>query len=194
MKTLLLFAAAVLAALVLIPAVIVWSGAVDVAADSPHGATVFKLLETARERSIAARAGGIEVPALSDPEAVRRGAGNYDSMCAGCHLAPGAKDTELSRGLYPAPPNLARGEPSEPARAYWIIKHGIKATGMPAWGKSMEDHYIWDMVALLQVLPRMSAEQYLLEVGLSEGHSHEAESSPAETDEANPVTEDREVR
>lgn len=180
MKNLLLLAAVAVAALVLIPTVMVWTGAVDVAADTPHSAAVFNLLETARERSIAARISGIEVPKLSDPEAVRRGAGNYDSMCAECHLAPGAHDTEMSRGLYPAPPNLARGEPIDPARAYWVIKHGIKATGMPAWGKSMEDHYIWDMVALLQVLPRMNAEQYLLEVGLSEGHAHGATPGPAD--------------
>jgi mono/diheme cytochrome c family protein len=172
MKRSLLFGAAVLVAVIAIPLVVVWSGAVNVAADTPHGLAVFNLLETARERSIAVRTRGIEVPKLSDPEAVRRGAGNYDSMCRECHLAPGASDTELSLGLYPAPPNLARGEPTEPARAYWIIKHGIKATGMPAWGKSMEDHYIWDMVALLQVLPQMSAEQYANEVIESGGHSH----------------------
>jgi mono/diheme cytochrome c family protein len=172
MKKPLLFAVAVLVALIAIPLVVVWAGAVNVAADTPHGSTIFKLLETARERSIAVRTRGIQVPQLSDPEAVRRGAGNYDSMCRECHLAPGATDTELSLGLYPAPPNLSRGDPTDPARAYWIIKHGIKATGMPAWGKSMEDHYIWDMVALLQVLPQMSAEQYANEVIESGGHSH----------------------
>ena len=93
-------------------------------------------------------------------------------MCARCHLKPGAEDTEISRGLYPKPPGLARSTTTDPARAFWVIKHGIKATGMPAWGKSMEDSYIWDMVAFLQQLPQMSAEQYRAEVRASGGHSH----------------------
>lgn len=172
MKNALLLAAGALAAIILVPLVIILSGAVDLAADTPHSAATSTLLETARERSIATHIRGVEVPPLSDPAAVRRGAGNYDSMCTECHLAPGRPDTELSSGLYPAPPNLSRGEPIDPARAYWIIKHGIKATGMPAWGKSMEDRYVWDMVALLQVLPRMSADQYAQEVMESGGHSH----------------------
>ncbi|MBL8270514.1 c-type cytochrome, partial [Steroidobacter sp.] len=96
----------------------------------------------------------------------------YDSMCARCHLSPGAAATELSRGLYPRPPNLTKSAGQTPARAFWIIKHGIKATGMPAWGKSMDDDYVWDLVALLSQLPTMSAEQYAAEVRGSGGHSH----------------------
>jgi mono/diheme cytochrome c family protein len=52
-------------------------------------------------------------------------------------------------GLYPAPPNLTITT-VDAAHAFWVIKHGIKASGMPAWGKSMEDAYIWNMAAFLQ--------------------------------------------
>jgi mono/diheme cytochrome c family protein len=121
-----------------IAGLVIWSGAVDIAADNPHSEAVFNLLETARERSIAKRVRDIEVPDLTDEAMIRRGAGNYDSMCAGCHLAPDGEDTEMSVGLYPAPPNLARHASTDAARAFWIIKHGVKATGMPSWGKSME--------------------------------------------------------
>lgn len=171
MKNILAVVGAVLGGLLVLGAVIVAIGKVDVAADTPHSAAVFKVLETARERSIDARSDDIQVPDLTDAAMIRRGAGNYDSMCAGCHLSPGAADTELSRGLYPEPPSLSRGA-AGPARAFWVIKHGIKATGMPAWGKSMEDHYIWDMVAFLEQLPAMTAGQYAAEVAASGGHSH----------------------
>ncbi|WWL44103.1 cytochrome c [Pseudomonas parakoreensis] len=58
-------------------------------------------------------------------------------MCVGCHLAPGLTGTELSNSLYPAPPNLSKlGVDGHPAAAFWIIKHGIKSTGMPAWAKA----------------------------------------------------------
>lgn len=150
----------------------VYGGVFNVAADVPHWGITSGLLETVRERSIAVRAGDIEVPPLDDAAMIRRGAGNYDSMCVGCHLAPGKSETELSQGLYPSPPNLARTNTDEPARAFWIIKHGIKATGMPAWGKSMDDPYIWDMVAFLRKLPTLSKEEYEAEVAASEGHSH----------------------
>ena len=59
-----------------------------------------------------------------------------------------------------------------PAHHFWVIKHGIKASGMPAWGKSMNDEYIWNMVAFLQGLPKLNAEQYRAMVASSGGHSH----------------------
>ncbi|MBV2131610.1 cytochrome c [Pseudomonas sp. MAP12] len=152
---------------------VIWSGLINVGADDPHLDSVHALLRATRERSIAVRAADIPVPDLSDPELIRRGAGNYHSMCIGCHLAPGMADTELSRNLYPAPPKLAQlGINGSPATAFWIIKHGIKATGMPAWGKSMGDQHIWGMVAFLQQLPNLDAAQYRALVASSDGHSH----------------------
>ena len=150
----------------------VWLGLYNMAADDPHLKPTYNVLQTVRERSIAVRAGKLEVPAdLNTPERIKQGAGNYNAMCMGCHLAPGMADTELSKGLYPAPPNLTQEE-VRAAKAFWVIKHGIKASGMPAWGKSMEDDYIWNMAALLQELPKLSAQQYQALVESSGGHSH----------------------
>ena len=81
------------------------------------------------------------------------------------------EDTELSKGLYPAPPNLSK-ETVDAGKAFWVIKHGIKASGMPAWGKSMGDEYIWNMAAFLQALPKLTPEQYQTLVASSGGHSH----------------------
>lgn len=149
----------------------VYSGAYDIGADKAHTRPMLTLLQTMRERSIAVRAKELTLPPLNDPARIRQGAGNYDAMCTGCHLAPGIADTELSKGLYPAPPNLTR-ETVPPREAFWAIKHGIKASGMPAWGKSMNDEYIWNMVAFLQQLPKLNAGQYHEMVERSEGHSH----------------------
>ena len=152
---------------------VIYAGLINVGADDPHLDSVHAVLKLARERSIAVRAADIAVPDLNDAELVRRGAGNYQSMCIGCHLAPGMADTELSQNLYPAPPNLAQlGVNGSPATTFWIIKHGIKATGMPAWGKSMGDEHIWGMVAFLQQLPSLDAAQYRALVAASDGHSH----------------------
>lgn len=171
MKTLINLLLALLV-LVLLGIGLVYSGVYDIGADDPHTRPVHALLELARERSIAMRAKDIAAPDLEDAALIRAGAGNYDSMCVGCHLAPGVGETEMSKGLYPAPPNLAEHGVRDPAAAYWVIKHGIKASGMPAWGKSMDDEYIWGMVAFLRKLPQMNAEQYRAEVAASGGHSH----------------------
>jgi mono/diheme cytochrome c family protein len=160
-------------ALILVGAAVVYFGVINVAADVPHSAPIQALLETARQRSIVVRAERIEAPDLSDGELIRTGAGNYDAMCAMCHLAPGVEVTELSANLNPAPPSLAdANRMKDPARDFWIIKHGIKATGMPAWGKSMEDRYIWGLVALLEQLPSLTAMEYRALVASSGGHQH----------------------
>lgn len=151
---------------------VLWSGTVSVAADEPHSRAVSRLLEVGRERSVAVRAAGVRVPALDRPDLVSQGAGNYAAMCEGCHLRPGVGDSELRRGLYPQPPALAMRTASDPARDFWIIKHGLKATGMPAWGRSMEDDAIWGMVAFLRTLPAQSPEGYTTAVAASSGHSH----------------------
>lgn len=150
-----------------------YSGLVNVGADDPHFPAVHAFLTMARERSIAVRARDIEVPDLKDEALIRAGAGNYNAMCIGCHLAPGVENTELSQALYPSPPNLARsGIVGDPAAAFWIIKHGIKASGMPAWGKSMGDEYIWGIVAFLDQLPQLNTQQYQAMVAASGGHQH----------------------
>ena len=169
LTTLLLAALAV----VLAAAAVVYFGVVNVGADVSHSGPVQALLETARQRSVAVRAEAIEVPALGDAELIRSGAGNYDAMCVSCHLAPGFGPTELSENLSPAPPNLTdANRKRDPAQDFWTIKHGIQATGMPAWGRSMEDRYIWELVALLEQLPALTAMEYKTLVATSRGHHH----------------------
>ena len=150
----------------------IWSGFYNVAANDPHTAPVYSLLETMRERSIKTRASKLEAPSdLMDRDRIIQGSGNYNAMCMGCHLAPGMDGTEMSRGLYPAPPNLSRAT-VDAAEAFWVIKHGIKASGMPAWGESMDDEYIWNMAAFLQELPKLNAAQYQAMIANSGGHTH----------------------
>jgi mono/diheme cytochrome c family protein len=149
------------ALLAVIGAGVLYGGLFNVAADVPHSNAVYWLLETARERSIAVRAASIEVPDnLGDAERIVSGAGQYAEMCAECHLAPGMTRTEIARGLYPRAPELRRGSNLGPAEQFWVIKHGIKMTGMPAWGLTHDDGILWDVVAFLRKLPELTPEQY----------------------------------
>ncbi len=171
--------------LVLAVAVTLWSGASSFAADVPHTRAVSSTIEFARERSVHARSKDISVPPLGSQALIVKGAGNYQAMCAQCHREPGGEATELSRGLYPTPPDLTQYA-GEPAAAFWTIKHGIKASGMPAWGKSMKDTDIWSLVAFLQKLPSMERTTYEHLIKQSGGHSHEGAPGAGHHDDAAP--------
>lgn len=146
------------------------SGVYPVGADVPHTRPVLWLLQTLRERSIERASRDIVVPPLDDPQLLLSGGADYNDMCAGCHLKPSRKESDLSIGLYPHPPNLAarnegpggsQDDPMQTARRrFWVIKHGIKASGMPAWGRTHDDPRIWAIVAFLRRLPDLTPVQY----------------------------------
>ena len=144
-----------------ITGVAIYLGAYNVAADAPHTRIVYWLTSTVRDRSIAARARAVPVPSdLGDPRRIAAGAAEYGEMCSSCHLAPGMEKTEISQGLYPRAPELSRGIDLTPAEEFWVLKHGIKMTGMPAWGPTHDDTLLWDIVAFVRKLPTLSPEQY----------------------------------
>ena len=136
--------------------ILVWSGLYNIAADDHHTAVVLEALEKLRERSISARAQDIEVPDLQDPLKVVAGADRYATLCLGCHLAPGVTTSDIRPGLYPHPPNLAQGKILDAQRAFWVTKHGIKMSAMPAWGKTLSDAQIWEIIAFVRKMPDMS--------------------------------------
>lgn len=143
------------------------SGIYPVGADVLHNPVTHWALETLRERSIARASAGISPPGdLAEPDRLLAGGADYNDMCSGCHLEPGKKESDLSLGLYPAPPNLtlrqgiAGDVQAQARRSFWIIKHGIKASGMPGWGVTHDDERIWNMVAFVQRLPELSSVQY----------------------------------
>lgn len=136
-----------------------WSGIYDIGADAPHWQPVQSAVTVLRDHSIRARSKNLKPPNLDDEQRVLVGAGHYAAMCSGCHLAPGMKDSEIRPGLYPQPPELARVR-LDPRDAFWVIKHGVKMSAMPAWGGSHDDDTIWSMVAFVRKLPDLTPAQY----------------------------------
>jgi mono/diheme cytochrome c family protein len=150
----------------------VYAGIFNVAADSPHYAFIHTIMQTVRSRSIATRAKDIQPPPLDDAAMIATGARHYAAMCSGCHLAPDAtNDSDMRAGLYPKPPDLTKHLHASPAEAFWVIKHGIKMSGMPAWGVTHDDASIWGLVAFLQKLPELTAAQYQA-LARTEGESY----------------------
>ena len=162
----------------------IYTGAYNIGADAPHSRLVYDILEELREKSVATHARAIAVPReLNDPRRIAAGAGLYQEMCTGCHLGPGLEKSEMSQGLYPSAPEFARGDDLSPAEQFWTIKHGVKLSAMPAWGKTHSDELIWDMVALIRQLPKMTPAQYKAAVA-SAPESHDEMMEKAHSEEA----------
>jgi len=141
-----------------------YSGAFDVAATTQDGPIISWLLVTTRYRSIEARAAQIRVPAdMSDVLKVWDGAVRYRDDCQPCHGAPGNYPGPTGRGMNPQPPKLFVADPARPSDSkyyYWIIMHGIRMTGMPAWQHKYREEDAWALVAFLLQFPRMSPQTY----------------------------------
>lgn len=139
---------------------VAFSGVANVAADEKAPAVVDWFLGTTSDHAVANRAAAIPVPDLDNSKMVREGYDHYHEMCVGCHGAPGLERSEVARGLNPEAPDLAARDAPGPAEEFWVVKHGIRMTGMPAFGPTHSDDKIWDIVAFLQRLKGMSASDY----------------------------------
>lgn len=170
MKTILIAAVTGL----LIGLLVIWFGLYNVAANDKHLSSTESFLEMVRERSISVRAADINIPDLTDDAMIKEGAVHYAEMCTGCHLAPGIEQSELHSGLYPQPPVFSKHEhEGNPAEQFWVIKNGLKMTGMPAWSPAHTDEQIWGMVAFLQKIKSLTSEQYQeLSKSAGGGHDH----------------------
>ncbi len=143
-------------------AALIYSGVYNVAADKDHTVMVKWILGTAMSNSVKAHAGGTMPPAGFDAEDhVREGFRLFDEMCVQCHGAPGKQPGEVGQGLRPQSPELSQvAHRWTPAQLFWILKHGIIATGMPAFGSTHTEGQLWDLVAFVQRLRSLSSEQY----------------------------------
>jgi mono/diheme cytochrome c family protein len=152
-----------------------YSGLPNVAASQAEPGPLRWLLQTTRQHSVARHAAQIAVPDLSGDQLVTDGAADYDAMCAHCHGGPGREPFVAAGDMSPPPPDLAQvaGRRS-PGELFWVIKHGIRMTGMPARGATHSDGELWALVAFIERLPGLSAADYrrLLERAAAEGHEH----------------------
>src|SRR5271163_303763 len=121
-----------------------YSGFYDVTAATPHTRLVGWALHQVYQSSMERDSAGILVPAdLEIAANVQSGAQLYSENCAMCHSAPGTSLSPIGRGIYPsAPILLALKQKNHPNQMFWVIKNGIKMTGMADFGKSLSDQQI----------------------------------------------------
>ena len=145
-------------------AIFILSGVYNMGADVPHWKATFLLLDVARERSVSFHSNDIEPLSLGDPKLVERGFPHYHETCRLCHGAPGVHREEIARGLYPNPPLLNSNEVQQElvdSELFWIVKHGLKMTGMPSFGQTHTDEQIRNIVIFVRHLPVLGPKDYL---------------------------------
>lgn len=151
--------------------VYIYSGTYNIAATAPHSELANWVFNTTKKYSVKKHAEDIKQPELDDENLVNTGFSHYNDMCVGCHGAPGS---EPASGFNPAPPGLAeKALEFSPAEMFWIVKNGIKMTGMPEFGSTHSEDEIWSIVAFTVKLPRMTEEQYKTLREESENIQHE---------------------
>lgn len=136
-------------------------GLPSIATNTGHWPLTRQFLEIVMTHTVRVRTLGRRVPPLDDPALVLKGAGHYATGCAPCHGAPGRAPSLITRQLLPEPPHLAEGgRDHSPAALFWIIKHGLKYTAMPAWPTQRRDDEVWAMVAFVRRLPQLDPDTY----------------------------------
>ena len=138
-----------------------WSGFYSVAASRGHWAIMEWVLTFAMRNSVKTHALGIEAPPLDRAELVTLGAGHFHSGCAFCHGAPGVPISPIAQSMLPPPPDLkTHMRDWRDSELFWIVKSGLKYTGMPAWAAQQRDDEVWALVAFLRRLPTLDAKSY----------------------------------
>lgn len=142
--------------------VFTYSGFYNVAATIPHSSLTEWLLSTISDRSVKHQAKDISPPSyLNDPEIIKAGFIKYQNDCVWCHGTPMSYPGKIGKGLNPGPPKLWESAKELSAgEMYWVIKNGIKMTGMPYWSHEYKEEDTWSVVAFLKQFPNTSAQQY----------------------------------
>lgn len=164
-----------------VPLIILALGVIDFGADVKPGPIESTIAPWARDQSVERRAPKEKGPYDGQPAAIAVGFDHYRHNCVMCHGAPGVQGAELSRGLNPPAPSLGTNEDDTPdGQLFWVIKHGIRMTPMPAFGPTHTDEQIWKIVAFVRHLPHLTAqERQSLQAATSEGAHHPESSTNA---------------
>jgi len=143
-----------------------WTGFFSLSASSGHSALTYWFLDFGKRNVVETMSTGIDPPSLdppflNDPLLVMKGAGHYAGGCESCHGAPGKPRSLITQRMSPEPPPLpAKLHRWNDAELFWIVKHGIKFTGMPAWPSIQRDDEVWAMVSFLRAMQEMNARDY----------------------------------
>lgn len=166
----------VLIAVIAAGAVYFFGGFYDVAASPPGNPLIEWAVKNIRSASIEKHSQAPPTPSwFDDPKTVRAGAQEFtEEGCVRCHGAPGRKPDKFVEGMNPKPPGLAKASaPDAPGKVFWIVKHGIRMTGMPEFGSHASDDEVWRAVAFVKHLKQVTPTEYKAWSGSGDAAEHD---------------------
>lgn len=169
-------AIAMLLLLAVAGAAIAFGGFYPIAASKEDPAGIGSIIHATMEHGVKRSAKGLRSPPLTRADALEGGS-HFKGMCQQCHGGPGAEPEDFAPAMNPEPPDLAKAQ-GEWTREeiFWIAKHGVKMSGMPAFGASAPDDELWKIAAFVEQLPNVSASQY---ESLPNAHAQDGEGEAA---------------
>ena len=150
-RKILLGAVLMLVILMLSALAVMQLGLMPVNADGTHSSLEARVMPMVLHTSIVRHAPANTNPVSVNEENLKAAVSTYKEMCARCHSTPGDSPSGYGQSFYPPAPPLPGGMPAyTDAQLFWTIKHGIRNTGMPAWGSMLSDEEVWQLVNLLK--------------------------------------------
>jgi len=151
LRKVLLGAVLMLAILLLAAFAITELGLMPVSADGPHSNLEARIMPAVLHASISRHAPRETNPVRLNEDNLKAAVDTYKAMCARCHSSPEGEASIYGQSFYPPAPQLPKGMAQyTESQLFWVIKHGIRNTGMPAWGGMLSDEEIWQIVDLLK--------------------------------------------
>ena len=134
-------------------------GFLELRADRAPAALEQRIAGSAMDESTERYAPRQKNPLPPTPENLRAGARLYRDKCSDCHGSPVNPTSEYGRSFYPRAPQFMKEAPDLPDHEnFYLIKHGVRWTAMPAWGNVMTDSEIWQVVTLLNRFQKLPPE------------------------------------
>jgi mono/diheme cytochrome c family protein len=150
MKGFLLGIITTLAALLLVAIIVMKTGVVNFSADQPPSETEKHLAMSAVDASTDRHAPEAKNPLPANEANLVSGAELYMNHCAGCHGLPSNPDSAFAKSFNPPVPVFFKDAPDMAENQnFYIIQHGVRWSGMPAWGGTLSETQIWQLVTFL---------------------------------------------
>src|SRR6266849_5774888 len=124
-------------------------------ADAKPSALETAILQSAVRAAVRRNAAGIPNPPSANDDLIIAGGKFYVAGCQGCHGDLGGPFRE-NQEVFPRTPELPHfgTQYSEP-ELYWIVKHGVRMTGMSAYGPFYSEKQLWSLAALLRRINKL---------------------------------------
>jgi mono/diheme cytochrome c family protein len=143
-------------------------------AATPPSAVETQVASLVKRTIIPLRARGLSSPAPADAKTLGAGRGLFMASCAVCHGNDGRSQTDLGRGMYPPAPDLTSAvvQRWSEAELFWIVRNGIRLTGMPSFRDTLSDTETWEVARFVKALPEINANAARRQQQSADGMTH----------------------